>query len=68
MTALTNFGVAKSVRLAFEDIHIKQNLSDIFCHTIVNEGNDNDWIEDDNGVKYSKDGKKLIRGMEKTFL
>lgn len=62
MTALINYGRDESVRLAFSDIQIKRISSDILNHTIVNEENNKDWIEDERHVKYSKDGKKLIRG------
>lgn len=62
MTALTNYGVSESVRLAFKDIIIKKISPNIFCYTKVNEENDNEWIEDERYVKYSIDGKKLLRG------
>lgn len=63
MTALTNYGTAENVRLALKNIQIKQIFCDTFCQTKVNKGSDNDWIEEENGIKYSRDGKKLIRGV-----
>lgn len=47
---------------AFKDLHYENIYTDSFTHTIICNDNVNEGIEDESGVIFSKDGKKLIRG------
>ena len=62
MSSIIHFGVESHLLLAIKDLHLKPRCADTYQYTRINEDDMDEWIEDEKGVKYSKDRKKLLRG------
>ena len=62
MSLITHFRASQGAKSTLKDLCSERKFSNMFGHTRVDENNNDAWIEDEKGVRYSKDGKKLIRG------
>ena len=62
MYSIIHFGVNNHLLSNINDLHLKPILSDLYEFTRINENDNEEWVEDENRGRYSKDGVKFLRG------
>ena len=62
ISSIMNPEVNCILELVVTDLQYEDTIYEMLSHTKTYENNTIKWIEDECGVEYSKDGKKLIKG------